>query len=403
MKNLLFVDDEPKVLQGLRRQLWPMRCEWEMNFVESGAQALAFMAAHPVDIIVTDMMMPGMDGSQLLNEVVKSHPRTVRIVLSGHAEREAALRLVGPAHQYLSKPCDADDLRGAISRAFALRDLLANERLKQLALGTSSLPTLPALYSQLTAELEQDSASVERVAEIVSQDPGMTTKIIQLVNSAFFGLPQQITDINEAIAYLGMTTVRSLVLAFQVFSKFDSDKITGFSLEKLASHGRLTGVLARKIAEAERGDLKLRDQCFLAGLLHDIGRLVLAKGLPEEYGRVLQMAQAEGKAVWEVELREFGATHAEVGGYLLGLWGLPHPVVEAVTFHHRPDPDALPGFSAAVAVHVANIFAHDLASTTGLSDRQVNLDQLTRLGLVNRLETWRSRCEIDETCTVTAF
>jgi len=403
MKNLLFVDDEPKVLQGLRRQLWPMRCQWEMNFVESGAQALAFMATHPVDIIVTDMMMPGMDGSQLLDEVVKSHPLTVRIVLSGHTEREAAIRLVGPVHQYLSKPCDADDLRGAIARAFALRDLLANERLKQLALGTSSLPALPALYAQLTEELKQDSTSIERVAEIVSQDPGMTTKIIQLVNSAFFGLPQQISDIQEAIVYLGLTTVRSLVLGLQVFSRFEGNKIPGFSLEKLASHGRLTGMLARKIAEAERGDLGMRDQCFLAGLLHDVGRLVLAKDLPEEYGRVLQAAQAEGKAVWEVELREFGATHAEVGGYLLGLWGLPHAVVEAVTFHHRPDPDSLPGFSPAVAVYVANIFAHDLTSTTGLSAHQINLDHLTRLGLADRLEIWRSKCELDETSEAAAF
>ena len=132
MKTLLFVDDEPRVLQGLQRQLRPMRHEWDMNFVESGRQALEFMAAQPVDIIISDMMMPGMDGSQLLSEVLKRHPQTVRIVLSGHAEREAVLRLVGPAHQYLSKPCDADELRKAIVRAFSLRDLLGNEQLKRL-------------------------------------------------------------------------------------------------------------------------------------------------------------------------------------------------------------------------------------------------------------------------------
>ena len=145
MKTLLFVDDEPKVLQGLQRQLRPMRLEWDMNFVESGHKALDFMAAHPVDIVVSDMMMPGMDGSQLLGEVLKRHPQTVRIILSGHAEREAVLRLVGPAHQYLSKPCDAEELRSAIARASPLRDLLGNERLKQLATRIKNLPTLPAL------------------------------------------------------------------------------------------------------------------------------------------------------------------------------------------------------------------------------------------------------------------
>src|SRR5579863_1343288 len=120
MKTLLFVDDEPKLLQGLQRQLRPMREEWDMHFVESGNSALEFMSGRPVDIIVSDMMMPGMDGSQLLAEVAKKHPQTVRIVLSGQAEREAVLRLVGPAHQFLSKPCEADELRKAVSRAFAL-------------------------------------------------------------------------------------------------------------------------------------------------------------------------------------------------------------------------------------------------------------------------------------------
>ena len=132
MNHLLFVDDEPRVLQGLERQLHGMRHEWQMSFAESGHKALQFMAANPVEVIVSDMMMPGMDGAELLTEVMKRHPSVIRIVLSGHTDRESTLRLVGPAHQYLSKPCNADELRGAIERAFVMRDLLANEKLKHL-------------------------------------------------------------------------------------------------------------------------------------------------------------------------------------------------------------------------------------------------------------------------------
>ena len=137
------------------------------------------------------MVMPGMDGSQLLTEVMKRHPNTVRIILSGHAEREAVLRLVGPAHQYLSKPCNAEELRNAITRAFALRDLLCNEQLKQLATRIKCLPSLPALHDQFSEELQKEDPSLERVGEIISRDIGMTTKILQLVNSAFFGLPSR--------------------------------------------------------------------------------------------------------------------------------------------------------------------------------------------------------------------
>ena len=217
MKTLLFVDDEPRVLQGLQRQLHPMRSEWSMHFMDGAARALEFMASHPVDIVVSDMIMPGMDGAQLLTEVAKRHPQTVRIILSGHAEREAVLRLVGPAHQYLSKPCDADELRKAIVRAFALRDLLGNEHLKQLTTRIKNLPTLPSLQKQLTEELRKESPSLENIGQLISRDVGMTAKILQLVNSAFFGLAQPIGSPTEATAYLGLNTIRALVLSMGIF------------------------------------------------------------------------------------------------------------------------------------------------------------------------------------------
>jgi HD-like signal output (HDOD) protein/CheY-like chemotaxis protein len=393
MKALLFVDDEPKVLQGLQRQLHGMRDEWKMNFVDSGAKALEFMAANPVDVIVTDMKMPFMDGAQLLAEVIKRHPNAVRMVLSGHSDRESVLRLVGPAHQYLSKPCNPEQLRSAINRAFSLRSLLANEQLKQLASRTCSLPTIPTLHNQLTEELLKEEPSMQRVADIVSRDMAMTSKILQLVNSAFFGLPQPITNAHEAVVYLGQATVRALVLSLQIFAQFQQKTVEGFSIDVLAEHSWMVGVLARRIAVAERCEAKLDDLCFLAGLLHDVGQLILASGLPVKYAGVLATARSSGKSIWEVEQAEFGASHAEVGGYLLGLWGLPNPVTEAVALHHRPGDATACAFSPVIAVHVANAFTHDQTGThPEWPGNQINLACLTRLGLAERVETWRSVC-----------
>ncbi len=149
---MLFVDDEPRVLQGLQRQLRGMRHEWDMHFVDSGAKALEFMGRTPVQVIVSDMMMAGMDGAQLLAHVVVRHPDTVRLVLSGHADREAVLRLVGPAHQYLSKPCNPDELRAALQRSLSLRGLLSNQKLKRVVSRISCLPSLPSLHAGLAAE-----------------------------------------------------------------------------------------------------------------------------------------------------------------------------------------------------------------------------------------------------------
>lgn len=393
MKNLLFVDDEPRVLQGLQRQLHGMRNEWKMNFIDGGAKALEFMSGNPVDVIVTDMMMPGIDGAQLLTEVMKHHPNTVRIVLSGHADRESILRLVGPAHQYLSKPCNAEELRGAIGRAFALRDILANEQLKQIATRTRTLPTLPTLHTQLTEELQREEPSTERIAEIISRDIGMTTKILQLVNSAFFGLPQQISNIHEAVTYLGLATVRALVLSIQVFSQFEQKLIKGFSIDALAQHSWMTGVYSRRIAEAERCDPKIDDQAFLAGMLHDVGQLILASGLPDTYVHVLDIARTEHRTISDAEKAEFGTTHAEVGAYLLGLWGLPNPVIEAVALHHRPEDAAAQKFSPVLAVHVANAFAHDQsASHSQWPGNQINVAYIAALGLDGRVEAWKEKC-----------
>ena len=394
MKTLLFVDDEPRVLQGLQRQLRPMHNEWDMNFVDDGRKALEFMAARPVDIVVTDMMMPGMDGSQLLAEVLKRHPQTVRIVLSGHAEREAVLRLVGPAHQYLSKPCDADELRKAIARALSLRDLLGNERLKQLATRVKNLPTLPALQNQLAGELRKESPSMERVAEIVSRDIGMTAKMLQLVNSAFFGLAQPISNPLDAVIYLGLNTVRALALSVGIFSQYDEKVCRLFSLDLLARHSWTTGVLARGVAHMERQDAKIMDQCFLAGMLHDVGQLVLAAGLHEEYSEAIARAGRENLTIWQAEQEFFGASHAAVGAYLLALWALPNPIIEAVAMHHEPARCATLELSPAVVVHVADVFAHELSGiNTEVPPPKLDTDHLAKLGLAGRIEAWRAGCQ----------
>ncbi len=393
MKTLLFVDDEPRVLQGLQRQLHPMRLEWDMNFVAGGNQALDFLARHPADIVVSDMMMPGMDGSELLREVAKRHPQSVRIILSGQAEREAVLRLVGPAHQYLSKPCDADELRRAITRAFALRDLLGNERLKQLTTRIGNLPTVPSVHERLTEELRKDSPSMERIGQIISRDVGMTAKILQLVNSAFFGLGQPINNPTEAAVYLGLATLRSLVLSVGIFAQYGQESCPHFSLDVLASHSWETAVIARTISQMQHQETKLVDHCFLAGLLHDVGQLILAFGLQEEYTQVSAKAKRDSVPVWQVEQEFFGATHADVGAYLLALWGLSNPVIEAVAQHHHPDRCVGADFSPAVAVHIADVFAHEFSATeTEVPPPQLNVSHLTRIGLGGRIEVWRDNC-----------
>lgn len=390
MKRILFVDDDPLVLQGLQRMLRPMRNEWQMTFLDGGAKALQFLEANPVDAVVSDMCMPDMNGAALLNEVMKRFPQTVRLVLSGHVDRDLILKCVGSTHQYLSKPCDAEALKATIQRASSIESTLQNERLQKLISQMDRLPSIPTLYTQIVELLQDPQVTIEEVGAIIGRDIGMTAKILKLVNSAFFGLGRDISTPAEAAAYLGLDTLKTLVLSINAFSQFGSAQIEGFSIDALQNHSLQTAAMARVIAREERSEQKLIDEAFIAGMLHDTGKLVMATNFPEQFNQVLHEAAKPEAAPCEIEKQIFGADHAEVGGYLLGLWGLPVPVVEAIALHHRPNHAAEKIFCPLTAVHVADSLAHEQSATdkTG-SCGQLDTDYLGELQLGDRIGPWR--------------
>ena len=389
-KRILFVDDESFILQGLQRMLRPMRAEWQMEFVQSGARALEMMEKAPFDVVVSDMRMPGMNGAELLAEVMKRFPKTVRLVLSGHADRDLILKCIGSTHQYLSKPCDPEELKSTILRASDLEQSLRDQNLRQLISRMDRLPSIPALYTQIVDTLQDPAVGVDEIGDIVARDPAMTAKILKLVNSAFFGLGRQISNPAEAVSYLGIDTIKSLVLSIHAFSQFSSGKSDGFSIDALWVHSQQTAGLAKEIIRLEDLEQKVMDEAFVAGLLHDIGKLVLASNFCVQYEQVLHAGLPGSLALLTAEENTFGANHAEIGGYLLGLWGLPVPVVEAIALHHQPGKCTQPRLSPLTAVHAATALVnfHRSQDATTLN-AELDPQYLDRLGLAGHLERWR--------------
>ena len=392
--RILFVDDDPLVLEALRRMLRSMRHEWEMAFAPGGPEALEAMGEAPFDVIVSDMRMPGMDGSQLLQEVRRRHPEVVCIVLSGQSSEGMILRSVGPAHQYLSKPCDAETLRATVTRACALRDILHSDSLQRLVTQLRTLPSLPALYTELLEELKSPDVSSRRVGDIISQDVTMTAKMLQLVNSAFFGAPHRVSSPAETVTLLGLELVKALVLSVHVFSQLEEPHIAGFSLDALWRHSQTTAAYARAIAAAEGLRKEEQGEALLAGLLHDTVQLVLASSLGDGYACTLAAARRDDMPIWEAEERRLGASHAEVGAYLLGVWGLPDPIVEAVAYHEQPGRCPTAAFSTLTAVHAANALSYRNGhGLSGYPIPRVDEEHLKRLGVWERLPEWRAACE----------
>jgi len=355
--RVLFVDDEIKVLDGLRRMLRPMRHAWDVAFALGGLEALRMMQSAPFDVVVSDMRMPRMNGVELLREVKRRYPQTVRIVLSGQASRETVLQAVGPSHLYLPKPCAPNDLKAAMDRLCVLRTVLQAPRLRGVVGDVESLPSLPALYGSLMAKVGGLNSTAESLGAIVAGDVGMSAKVLHMVNTSFFGSSGRTVDPVKAVKFLGLETLKALALTARIFDSYDPPADAQcLDIDHVCRHSLDVAAGARDIAMSRGADAEAAEYAFVGGLLHDVGKLVLMAKLPTEYGQAVALSRTEAIPLAQAERQVLGANHAEVGAYLIGLWGLPGSIIEVLAFHHCPRMSKEPPSraSALTAVHIAD-------------------------------------------------
>ncbi len=387
-KKILFVDDEPNILAGLKRMLRSMRKEFELYFAENGKEALEVMEITEFDVVVSDMRMPGMDGAQLLTEIQQRHPYAIRIMLTGQADEDSVMRTVGIVHQFLAKPCEPEHLKGILLRASGLHELISQPAVKKIISGIDTLPSLPEVYAKLRKATTDPEVTIADVAGIIEEDMGMSAKVLQLVNSAFFGLFQTVESPARAVALLGLDTVKGLVLGVGAFAEIKaSSKI--FPVQKLWRHSMAVGGCAKKIAIYETDDTTLIDNCFIAGILHDIGKLLLLAKMMNKYEEAVLLAKEKDIRLRLAEKGIFDAVHGDVGAYLMGLWGMPGPVVEGIGFHHRLDNYPDTSFSPAVAVHVANTIYYDIHPGEVMGAKpEIDRTQLQAMGFGDKIDQW---------------
>jgi HD-like signal output (HDOD) protein len=388
LPRILFVDDDRDLLDGLRDALRPYRRQWSVSFAVNGEEALATLEEGPCDVVISDLRMPGLDGARLLEVVRERCPATVRIVLSGQAEMQLVARAAGVAHRLIAKPCETEELARVIERSCALQELAARVELDRRAIGASALPSVPRLYTELSELLSSGTAGAADAARVIEQDMAMVAKVLQLANSAYFGRRSPVWNVSDAVAYLGTETLRALLLQAEAFREFQVDPpIPGFDLEELHRHcARVARLAAALAADAGRGS-----EALTAGLLHDVGLLVLAWRDRDGLARIFALARERHCPVHEIEREQHGVTHAEIGAHLLAVWGLPHPVTEAVA-GHQDSAWLTPPFDIVAAVHVANTLIEELEADLipgALPASRIDLDYLEEAGLTTKLAHWR--------------
>jgi HD-like signal output (HDOD) protein len=389
-KRVLFVEDDPVLLEIYVNLLDDQADRWEVSSANNGIQALQLLARAHFDVVVSDLVMPGMNGIELMEEVKKQYPRMSRIILSEISDQEEVAKCLNSIHQFLAKPFEVKALKTTLTRISGLDGYLHGEKLQSLVSQLGTLPSLPSLYFKIMRELAAEDPSIDRVALTIAEDAGMTARILQIVNSAVLGLARKISNPFEAVQYLGFNTVRSLVLSAHIFACFERKKFKGFSVEKLWNHSLRTGAIARLIIQLQHGESSVAEDAYTAGLLHDLGKLMLADNVPEQFQQAVALSTGRKIPLYEAEFEVFGTTHAGVAAYLLGLWGLSASVVEAVAFHHALQNSDLQMFGPLTAVHVASVLEHEL-SEADPNKRLSHLDEeyLAAVGVQNRLDAWR--------------
>lgn len=392
--NILFVDEEKFVHKALKRSFRKMRQEWCMQFATSPSEALKILNQEAIEVIVTETMFQGQSGLDFLKVVREGHPNSVRIILSGYSDQDVVLKSVDLAHQYLAKPCEDDALKATISRAFMMKELLDHHALKEIVSQIESLPTLPAIYVELVEELKSDDASIQTIGEIISKDIGLTAKILKMVNSSFFGLRQQITNPAKAVSMLGLDLVKAIVLTSSAFNKFKKLKYPGFSLEQMWDHAMQTGAYAKIIAKEGGLNRIDADTAFMAGLLHDIGKLLIASHLSDSFKMINKLTEKLTIPMVEAESKIIGTTHSSVGAYLLGLWGLPDDILDATAFHHCPGHKPSTDLNTTVIIHIANALAHsgeEIHQTQGIVEG-LDYEYMQEAGYLKDVQQWKSAC-----------
>jgi putative nucleotidyltransferase with HDIG domain len=367
--RVLFVDRDRKLLGKLEQALRTARGDWSIVCAMSAADACDQISQRPFDVVLADIDVRAADGTSFLDEVARRQPNAVRFLLSKSAGRGMLVRADDAAHQFLAKPLEPDAVFARLAETLLLGELLSDPDLKALVTRLKSVPSLPPAYLAMMAELRKDQASPRKVGDLVARDAGMSAKILQLVNSPLFGFRMRIGDPVQAVQLLGIEAVRGLALSSNIFSQLDLKTVARFGLGRVWRHSMATAGFARVIARRQQEAADIVGEAFTAALLHDIGKLVLASSMPEDYSVVVEQAASDHVPTWLVERDVLGTTHAEVGAYLLGLWGLPEPIVAGVAWHHRPSESAAPSYCPLGAVHAGNVIEHQAhpADTVGVA------------------------------------
>lgn len=362
---------------------------WDVVGVPSCAAALKEAEQSAFNVVVANNDLPETGGVELLNQIRQAHPKAIRFIAAAEALKDKVMPSVVGGDQFLALPLDSTALKLTIERSLAA-DYGMSKNVRDLIGRIRTFPTIPSLYLEVVNALQNPNANTADIGALIAKDMSMTTKLVQVLNSAYFGLPRTITDPTEAVGILGFETVKSLIMAVKLLSQYDKVKPVYFSIDNVWRHSTNVARTARVMALLESNSVEQSATAYTAGLMHDLGKVILAANFDDQYNGAHTLARKRQIPLWEVEKDIFGATHGEIGAYLLALWGMSEEVVKVAAMHHEPLRSGDKEFTPLTAVHVANALEYEGSQENeGLPAPVIDGAYLQTIGMADRIDLWR--------------
>ncbi len=371
------------ILRGIESQ-------WEVEGFSDPFTALAAVKATPPDLVLSDQLMPGMQGSQLLEEIRNIAPGAIRIIMSGYVSLNR-LTLITSAHQYIAKPFDIGRLREVLRRSFAAQERIQNCGLQKLAASLRSIPSLPQVHQTLLQELNDNHTAGTVIARTLAEDPGLSIKVLQLANSPLFGRGNLITNPSEAVMCLGTEMIAAIVLSQCLLRHYEPMSHAEFDPKRVWAHCWETACLSQVLCREKKLSRRVAEEAFLAGLLHEAGRYILIDNFPGKYGAACARAREAKSPLVPHLVEEFKSTPVQLTAYLMELWGMPAEVVAALSLLDHPQQEPGGAFSLASALYLADHLASRAAPADDFPQEPWNMDYLRSIGCEADLAEWEKR------------
>ena len=366
---------------------------WRIELVSNGESAVERLKKEPPDALLAFRKLPDMTGVEVLKSCREQSPRSVRFLLLEKEDTSATAQTAGYAHQLIGLPVEPETVARLIRNSLALRKLLAQPDLIDRITAIDALPSPPEIYDKLVKALESDDASLQKVSDLIAQDIGITAKLLQLVNSAYFGLPRRIESIQHATSLLGLDTVQRIVFGAGVFRSFEGEHLNGMSVDSIYRRSMEVAAKSRLMAHAFGLSPRLIGDSLMGGMLHDVGKLILLTSFRDELAKIMEMVKERAIPEHEATRAVLGVDDAAIGAYLLALWGLPDSIVEAVALHYAPRSAPSPILNSLTTVHLGFALHYDeVRRVREPEESAIDQEYLERLGILDQLPSLQNFC-----------